>query len=184
MIPPNAKLVFKGVIFDVYQWEQTMFDGSVEIFEKLKRPDTVDVIAVINDKILVLDEIQPHSTAAYQCLPGGRVDPGEDALTAAKRELLEETGYASDDWELLRERSPIGKIEWVMHSYVARNCKKIAEQDLDAGEKISVALISFDQFLDLADNDLFHTDLKLDLVRAKLDSVARDGLRRTLFTEK
>ena len=42
-IPANAKKVFHGVIFDVYQWEQEMFDGTKEIFEKLKRPDTVVV---------------------------------------------------------------------------------------------------------------------------------------------
>ncbi len=36
-IPPNAKRVFKGIIFDVYQWQQKMFDGSKETFEMLKR---------------------------------------------------------------------------------------------------------------------------------------------------
>ena len=35
-VPKQAKRVFKGVIFDVYQWEQEMFDGTKEIFEKLK----------------------------------------------------------------------------------------------------------------------------------------------------
>ena len=39
-LPKNAKRVFKGKIFDVYQWDQKMFDNSVEIFEKMKRTDT------------------------------------------------------------------------------------------------------------------------------------------------
>lgn len=38
-IPENAKLVFKGKIFDTYQWEQEMYDGSRVTFEKIKRPD-------------------------------------------------------------------------------------------------------------------------------------------------
>ena len=36
-IPKNATKVFSGKTFDVYQWEQEMFDGSKKIFEKLKR---------------------------------------------------------------------------------------------------------------------------------------------------
>jgi len=36
----QAQRVFKGIIFDVYQWKQKMFDGSQGIFEMLKRPDT------------------------------------------------------------------------------------------------------------------------------------------------
>ena len=35
-IPENAKRVFKGIIFDVYQWEQELYNGSKAVFEKLK----------------------------------------------------------------------------------------------------------------------------------------------------
>jgi hypothetical protein len=44
----------------VYHWEQEMFDGSTKIFEKLKRNDTVDIIALSQDgEIFVLEEKQP-----------------------------------------------------------------------------------------------------------------------------
>lgn len=39
MIPEQAGCVFHGEIFDVYQWQQEMFDGSYERFEMLRRPD-------------------------------------------------------------------------------------------------------------------------------------------------
>ncbi len=59
-IPGNARLVFKGVIFDVYQWEQELFDGTKTTFEKLKRPDTVVVFPVLpNGKILLTKQEQP-----------------------------------------------------------------------------------------------------------------------------
>ncbi len=45
-MPANAKRVFKGVVFDTYQWEQDMYDGTKKTFEKLKRPDTVVVFPV------------------------------------------------------------------------------------------------------------------------------------------
>lgn len=50
-IPINARRVFKGIIFDVYQWEQKMFDGNFKTFEMLKRPNTVEIIAIRDNKI-------------------------------------------------------------------------------------------------------------------------------------
>lgn len=38
-IPPNAQRVFSGKIFDVYQWPQPLFDGSIATFEVAKRLD-------------------------------------------------------------------------------------------------------------------------------------------------
>ena len=55
-IPADAKRVFEGVIFDVYQWQQKMFDGSTETFEVLKRPDSVEVIAIKDGKMVVIHE--------------------------------------------------------------------------------------------------------------------------------
>ena len=55
-MPENAKCVFKGEIFDVYQWEQEMYDGTKATFEKLKRPDTVVVFPVLPDGQIILTE--------------------------------------------------------------------------------------------------------------------------------
>ena len=52
--PPQAKRVFKGMIFDVYQWEQEMYDGSTHTFEKIIRPDTVLVIPVTEDGKIII----------------------------------------------------------------------------------------------------------------------------------
>src|SRR5688572_20587166 len=88
-IPDNAKKVFEGVIFDVYQWEQEMYDGTKAVFEKLRRPDTVSIIPVTESgQIIFSYQEQPGTAGAYSTL-GGRVDEGEDVLDAAKRELLE-----------------------------------------------------------------------------------------------
>ena len=101
-IPPEAKCVFKGIIFDVYQWEQKMFDGSTATFEMLKRPNTLQVIAADENYIYLGQEEQPGKGPFFS-LFGGRQEPGEDPLAGAKRELLEESGLAADDWELLKQ---------------------------------------------------------------------------------
>ena len=71
--PPEAKRVFAGVIFDTYQWQQKMFDGSFSTFEMLKRPDTVEVIALKGDRIIVLEQEQP-TLGSFRILPGCRSD--------------------------------------------------------------------------------------------------------------
>lgn len=180
-LPPQAKQVFKGVIFDVYQWEQEMFDGSKQIFEMLKRPDTVEVITVVGDKILLGEQEQP-TIAPFVSLPGGRVDGGEEPLAAAKRELLEETGYASDDWEHWLSFEPHQKIEWSIHCYIARGAKMVQDPHLDAGEKITTKLVSFDDLLKLFDNERFWgSKFQAALLHMRLDPVKLADFKKKLF---
>src|SRR3989344_5648153 len=48
---------------------------------------------------------------------------------------------------------PVSKIEWAIYTFIAKGCKKIAEQNLDGAEKIELKFITFDEFIDLAVND-------------------------------
>ncbi len=116
-LPQNAKLVFKGEMFEVWQWKQKMFDGSVEIFERLKRPNTVQVIPVVGNKILIQTQRQPDRKDSFVSIPRGRCNGNENPLKAAKREFLEETGYSSNDWTLWSEQNPAAKIVWTVFTY-------------------------------------------------------------------
>lgn len=170
-IPDNAKLVFKGVMFDTYQWEQEMFDGSKEIFEMLKRPDTVQIIATgENEKVFIGLESQP-TKKNFLTLFGGRVDEGEDPMDAAKRELLEEAGLAAKSWELVKVVEPYTKMDWHIYLYIAKGCHKVAEQKLDAGEIIEVKEVNFDEFVEAVLSDDFLGKEISDLVtKSKLNN--------------
>jgi ADP-ribose pyrophosphatase len=182
MIPPNAKRVFKGVIFEVWQWEQKMLDGSTKTFEKVIRPATVEIIAAAGDKILLEHQDQPNKKG-YINLPSGRADQSDDMLAEAKRELLEETGYASDDWSPFAKYGGDGKVVHEVYYFIARNCKKIKEPQLDAGERITTQLITFDELLALTDEPRFWTSPEFvnALLRARFDPQKKEDLRKSIF---
>ncbi len=180
-LPENAKLVFKGVMFDTYQWEVEGYDGCKRIFEKLRRPDTVMIIPVTEDgKIIVALQEQPNKPPFVGTV-GGRVDEGENALEAAKRELLEETGHEAKEWILFDAIQPVSKIEWAIYTFIAKGCKKIGEQNLDGAEKIELKFLSFEEFIDLAVNDdKFGDEFKIKILEAKLQPQKMEEFKKLL----
>ncbi|MEK7615337.1 MAG: NUDIX hydrolase [Patescibacteria group bacterium] len=183
MIPSNAKKVFTGVIFDVYQWPQEMFDGSIETFEMLKRRTSTDVIATQNGKILLQVQEQP-AKPIFLSFPGGQAEDAEDSLVGAKRELLEETGCTSNDWHLFSEVNAISKIDWFVYTYIARDCTIVQDQQLDAGERITIRWVTLDELIDLVDQQKFtqiEPSFRMDLVRAKYHPPARQELEKKIF---
>lgn len=155
-IPDHAKLVYKGKIFQLFQWEQEMYDGSKTIFEKVLRPDTVEIIATVENKIIFLEQEQPYKDP-FLSLPGGRVDPDETIIQAAHRELVEETGHDSNNIFLWKDFIDTGAVVWPVHVFIAKNCSKIHDGKPDNGEKIKVRFIEFEEFLLLSENPLFRS---------------------------
>ncbi len=170
-IPGHAKKVFSGVMFDVYQWEQEMFDGTKAVFEKIKRPDTVVVFPVLPDGKIILTEQEQPGKEPFIGATGGRVDEGEEILDAAKRELLEESGYEAEKFMLWDAQHPVGKIDWVVYTFVAKGIKRVADMNLDAGEKIKLITVTFDEFVEIATEKKFFAEkeIVLNLFEAKLD---------------
>lgn len=146
LIPKSAKKVFEGIMYSVWQWEQELFDGSTMTFEMLSRPDTVEIIAIVDDKIIVNQEEQPHF-GAFLDIPGGRHDyQGDNELQCAQRELEEETGYTLSEWKLVQVTQPDSKIDRLIYTFVAYGQHERGVQNLDSGEKIMVLEQSFKEF--------------------------------------
>lgn len=182
-IPDSAKKVFEGEIFDVYQWEQELFDGTKAVFEKLKRPDTVIVFPVLDDgKILLIEQEQPGKEL-FIGAAGGRIDEGEDVLEAAKRELLEETGHEAKEFYLWNSAQPVSKIDWVVYTFIAKGVRKTAKLKLDSGERISLKPVTFDEFIKIATHENFsEKEVVYKIYEAKLDPEKMKELRKLFST--
>ena len=152
LLPKNAERVFKGIIFDTYQWKQELFDGSFATFEMLRRPDTVKVIPIKDGKLLVQEQEQP-SLGFFYDFPGGRHDVDtETELEAVRRELLEETGMRFGTWKLIRVEQPQVKIDWLVYTFLATDFIDQVEQKLEAGEKIKNVQKNFAEVKELIKN--------------------------------
>ena len=179
-IPKKAKKVFEGKIFDVYQWKQKLYDSSTAVFEKLKRQNTVQVIATSGSKIFLTHENQPGVERKNGFI-GGRIDKGETPLNTAKRELLEEAGMKSNDWKLFAIYEPYSKIDWKIYYYIAKNCSKVSEQKLDAGEKIKIKQASFDQFIKIISSPGFDAqEFANEVLRMKINGRLKN-FRKKIF---
>jgi ADP-ribose pyrophosphatase len=101
-------------------------------------PDWVDVIALTGDRNVVLVDQYRHAVGEIRTeFPAGMVDEAEEPIVAIKRELLEETGYASQEWHLLGSAAVNPALQTNrIHCFLALGAQKVAEQDLDEGEAI------------------------------------------------
>jgi ADP-ribose pyrophosphatase YjhB (NUDIX family) len=167
-IPSHAQEVYKGINLCVYHWEQEEFDGSTKTYESAVRTPGVQIIATKNGKILLSNEQQPHRGWFYTPF-GGLVNTKEEFLTAAQRELAEETGLTSEDWEEFLVHNPKGRLQCETRFFIARNCKETTKKNWDSGEDIRVLELDWDEFLGIiADKDFRNEHLAVHLLRLQV----------------
>ena len=83
-------------------------------------------------------------------VPAGYIEEGEEAVVAAQRELLEETGYYSDNLlEIGKFYQDQGCSEALNHYFIAQNCVKVTDQKLDESEFIKFVEVSLDELYEL-----------------------------------
>jgi ADP-ribose pyrophosphatase len=187
-IPQHAELVFKGVLHDVYQWQQEMFDGSFATFEGIKRMDGLTILAITKgdmaDKRILINYEQHPGTAAFITLPGGNTDDGEIKQAGVERELEEETGYRTDNWELwfTNDILKYKNMEWDNNFFIARDVEKTGEISLDSGEKIETKLVTFEKFLEIIQDERFRNKEITRLIQEMKGDVSKiEEFKQFLF---
>ena len=135
---------------DAYCERVKLPNGKIyDEFYHLHFAPVVCIVAETPDGKLIMERQYRHAVREVLTeIPAGIVEDGEDPLTAAKRELSEETGYGSDDWQPLSvEYAQGGVQDNKMYSFLARNAIPVGDRHLDSTEDISVHLIDKEEVL-------------------------------------
>ncbi len=128
-------------------------DGAViEDFYTVTIPDAAMICAITSDGEVLLKKEYRYACQedVIEC-PAGMFNADEkDPLVVAKRELLEETGYASDDWTCFGPTwESTSKLTNKMYLFMARNCKKVSEQCLDENEHLDLIKVPLVKAVDM-----------------------------------
>jgi ADP-ribose pyrophosphatase len=162
-LPDNSKKVFQGIRWQVHQWEQIQFDGSIKIYESIKRFDTVIVYPVIDENVVILEEEQPHWGRKSDSIVAGGVGDGEDIVEAAKRELREETGMIFKDFYLVHAEQKYHDLHSNAYVFIAKNLIEKGEVLPDSGERTEPKEVSFQELIKLTkQRKFFHKPTFVD----------------------
>ena len=121
----------------------------------------MNVIAITEDGQFVMERQYRHGLGKT-CfeIPAGVMEKGETPLEAAKRELMEETGYGEGEWtNIMNVSGNSSTTNNISHCFVAKGVKKISGQHLDSTEDLEIVLLSRDQVKDLMVNDQIRQSL-------------------------
>ncbi|HET7440985.1 MAG TPA: NUDIX hydrolase [Terriglobales bacterium] len=156
----SSRAVFHGPVFRVTT-DTVLEPGGIRARRDIVRhPGSVVILALDESSSqphILLERQYRHAADGYLWeLPAGRIDPGESELAAAKRELLEETGYTSTQWERMFKCfvSP-GFMDETMAIYLARRIRPGKAQP-EADELIRKRLIPLPEALRMVRNGTIH----------------------------
>ena len=151
----RADLAFQGSIFAVYTEEIQEPNGVHATRDVVRHNGSVVILAVDEetnpaDPLVVLEQQYRQAAREYLLeLPAGRIDPGEQSLAAAKRELIEETGFRARKWTtLVRYFATPGFVGESMEIHLATGIVA-GRAEPEEDEKIDVRLVPLSQLVDL-----------------------------------
>lgn len=143
-------------------------DGAViDDFYTVTIPDAAMICALTSDGQVILKSEYRYAIGAdvIEC-PAGMFEENEtDPLIVAKRELLEETGYESQDWMYLGPTlESTSKLTNRMHLFIAKDCVKVSGQHLDENEHLDLLTVSLEAAVEMVMSGIINANSTAHLI--------------------
>jgi len=142
----DRKLMYKGSMLSMYADTIYTPDGNTAKWDYIEHSGAAAVVPVLEDgRILLVRQYRNALDRETLEIPAGGINKGEESITAATRELEEETGYKSDNLEHLIS---IVTAVAVVEIYIAKNLTK-TQQHLDPDEYIEIEAYTTDELSEM-----------------------------------
>lgn len=141
--------VWQGRIFDINRLSVQLPDGRTALRDVVRHPGAVAIVALTDDgRICLVRQYRAALGRVTVEVPAGKLDPGEDPLDCAHRELEEETGMRAERMAFLSTiATGVGFCDELIHLYMATGLSFVAS-DPDADEFINVDLVPLPELID------------------------------------
>lgn len=147
----KRRTLYSGKIVDLHKDDVVFPDGSKHIREVVGHKPAVAVVPMLDSNTIIM--IRQYRYVVGKTLleiPAGLIDLGEQPRTAAKRELLEETGYKTRSLTSLGSLySSPGFTEEKITMYMANDLIQVGDQNLDHGEYVTVKPVTLESALSM-----------------------------------
>ena len=156
----SGEVVYRGSFLEVHRDLVRLPDGTQAVRDYIRHPGAVAIVALTAEGGVVLERQHRYPLGRdFVEIPAGKLEQGEPHLETAKRELLEETGYAAAEWTRLGLiHNAIGYSDEGIELWLATGLEK-REAKLDKGEFLEVFSLPFDEALAMAGDGRI-TDVK------------------------
>jgi ADP-ribose pyrophosphatase len=157
----SSQLSYDGPLFKVYT--DKIIENGRELSRDVVRHNGSVVILAVDDRknkrdpLIVMERQYRHAAKEYLLeVPAGKMEAGEDALPAAKRELLEETGFRAKRWrKMVRYFASPGFLgEW-MQVFIAEDLT-LGEAQPEYDEQLEIELIPLSRLLTMIEEGKIH----------------------------
>lgn len=146
----SSDVLYQGRVFKLVKENITLQNGVTINLDIIRHPGAAAMVPLRGNNTVLLIKQYRHAIGDFIWeIPAGTLSQNETPLQCAKRELIEETGFAADVWKELGEITPVpGYSDERIHIFMATNLTP-AKQKLDTDEILNVHEVKLEDAMEM-----------------------------------